>query len=448
MQRLLPTFFLILGDYFAIVIAQFVSFFIRNEVDFWNHVFYMYSYKYILIFVPATFIIFLTQADSYRQMKPIVETMRTLFLAIFYAWTAAIIIIYFLKASNQASRLFIFLLLPTTLCNICIARYTLMKIFKIKNIFTEKIILIGTGSAADKVIKFWQEDLGYRYHIAGIFSPKDFKNIPLNKINTVIIAQPDIDKILLQKIISNIQPHVEHFSFIPDLIGTPMSSADISVLFTEKILMLNLRNNLANKYNRLFKRIFDLILTITGGLLILPLIIFIAIAVAFDNHGNIIFAHKRIGKNGNHFFCYKFQTMNQNFNLNKYLKNNPAAAKEWHEHFKLSDDPRVSKFGAFLRKYSLDELPQLFNVLKGDMSLVGPRPIVDAEVPKYGKFIRDYFLVTPGITGFWQVNGRSDTTYDERVQMDSWYVRNWSVWIDILYLFKTVKAVISAKGAY
>ena len=140
--------------------------------------------------------------------------------------------------------------------------------------------------------------------------------------------------------------------------------------------------------------------------------------------------------------------MRPNFNLQKYLDENPAAKKEWEESFKLTDDPRVTKIGAFLRKYSLDELPQLFNVLKGEMSLVGPRPIVDDEVPKYGKFIREYFMVLPGITGMWQVSGRSDTTYEERVAMDTWYVRNWSVWIDMLYLFKTVKAVVSAKGAY
>jgi undecaprenyl-phosphate galactose phosphotransferase len=134
--------------------------------------------------------------------------------------------------------------------------------------------------------------------------------------------------------------------------------------------------------------------------------------------------------------------------LEEYLAANPEAKKEWEENFKLEHDPRVTKLGAFLRRTSLDELPQLWNVIMGDMSLVGPRPIVQAEVPKYGPYIREYYMVPPGITGMWQVSGRSDTTYEERVAMDTWYVRNWSVWIDLVFLFKTIKAVACGKGAY
>ena len=130
------------------------------------------------------------------------------------------------------------------------------------------------------------------------------------------------------------------------------------------------------------------------------------------------------------------------------MAENPDARKEWDETFKLTNDPRVTKLGNFLRRTSLDELPQLLNVILGDMSLVGPRPIVEGEISKYGKNIREYYMVPPGITGMWQVSGRSDTTYPERVAMDTWYVRNWSVWIDIMYLFKTVKAVVTGRGAY
>ena len=466
MRNFFPTAILVACDYLAIVAGEFFSFFLRNSLDFWNHAYYFYSYSYIFIFVPCLLIIFMVHSHSYRQMKPIVETMRDIFLAVFYGWVASIILIYFLKAGNQASRLFIFLLLPTVLFNVCVLRYIALKFFKIKNIFKEKILVVGAGKTAELLVKFWNEDLGYRYEISGFIDdnpvskvlPQQFpilggfdklENIVRTcNVNTVIIAAPGIDKLTLQDLISVIQNKVENISFIPDLIGTPMSSVETSILFTEKILMLNLRNNLANGYNRFFKRIFDLVLTIIGGTLILPILIIITLAVALDNHGNVIFAHRRVGKAGKHFNCYKFQTMKGDFNLKKYLKKHPDAKKEWDESFKLTDDPRVTKLGKFLRKYSLDELPQLWNVLKGDMSLVGPRPIVDEEVPKYGKFIREYFMVLPGITGMWQVSGRSNTTYEERVQMDTWYVRNWSVWIDILYLFKTFKAVASGVGAY
>ena len=466
MRRLLPKITFMACDYIAIVAAEYISFFIRNAADFWYNMYYFYSYSYIFIFVPGLFITFLMQSHSYRQMKPIVDTMRDIFLAVFYGWIAAIMFIYLLKASNQSSRLFMLLLMPTVLINICLVRYAVMKFLKRKNIFTEKVILVGAGLTAERIIRFWNGDLGYRYDIVGLLDdkpvskilPKQFpmlgafvnlKNaVKVHKVNTVIIAAPGIDKKLLQTLITKIQNNVEHISFVPDLIGTPMASVETSILFTEEILMLNLRNNLANPYNRFLKRVFDLTLTIIGGICILPLLIVIALIVAIDNRGRVIFAHRRVGMAGKHFNCYKFQTMKQNFNLQEYLDKNPDAAKEWNETFKLTNDPRVTKLGAILRKYSIDELPQIWNVVKGEMSLVGPRPIVDAELVRYGKFIREYFMVPPGITGFWQVSGRSDTTYEERVAMDTWYVRNWSVWIDILYLFKTFKAVAGAKGAY
>ena len=134
--------------------------------------------------------------------------------------------------------------------------------------------------------------------------------------------------------------------------------------------------------------------------------------------------------------------------LVKHLSENAAARREWEESFKLTNDPRVTRLGAWLRKTSLDELPQVFNVLKGEMSLVGPRPIVQAEIEKYGEHIREYYMVRPGITGMWQTSGRSDTTYAERVAMDTWYVRNWSLWIDMKYLLNTFSAVLEKKGAY
>lgn len=134
--------------------------------------------------------------------------------------------------------------------------------------------------------------------------------------------------------------------------------------------------------------------------------------------------------------------------LEKLLDTDPEVRAEWEKDFKLKNDPRITKSGAFLRKTSLDELPQIFNVLKGEMSLVGPRPIIKAEMERYGEYINDYLMVKPGITGMWQVSGRNDIDYTERVLLDSWYVRNWSIWIDLVMLFKTIAVVLFRKGAY
>ena len=463
-----PPILFLLFDYVGIVLSEHLAFALRDFADFWNRVTYLYADSYIYGWVPLLFLIFLGQSRSYRQMKPVVDTMRDIFQSVFAGWIASIILIYFLKASNLSSRLFIILFGLFVLINVCLIRYGVLKFLKRRNIFYESIILIGAGLTAEKLIKFWREDLGYRYEILGLIDdhpiserlPREFpilggfdearRVIRAARVQTVVIAAPGLDKEKLQALISEIQPHVKNISFVPDLIGTPMSSAEISILFSEKVLMLNLRNNLSSPYNRALKRIFDLILTIFGGLIISPVLLAIALAVAVENRGRVIFAHKRVGAAGKKFPCYKFQTMvpDAEAKLKKYLAENPEAQREWNETFKLTNDPRVTKLGNFLRRTSLDELPQLWNVIRGEMSLVGPRPIVQAEVPRYGKNIREYYMVLPGITGMWQVSGRSDTTYPERVAMDTWYVRNWSVWIDLMYLFKTVKAVFSGKGAY
>ena len=469
LSSFVPPILFLLFDYVGVVISEHLAFVLRDRMDFWNRVTYIYDDAYIYGWVPLLFLIFLGHSRSYRQMKPVVDTMRDIFHSVMSGWIASIILIYFLKASGQASRLFILLLGIFVLINVCVIRYAVLKFLKRRNIFYEPIVVIGAGLTAEKVIKFWREDLGYRYKVVGLIDdhpvsatlPKDYpilgglvearSLIRAAKVKTVVIAAPGLDKERLQELIGKIQPHVKKISFVPDLIGTPMSSVELSILFSEKILMLNLRNNLASPTNRIIKRTFDLICTIFGGLMISPILLGIALAVAIDNRSlSVIFAHRRVGRAGKKFPCYKFQTMQpwSDEKFKQYLADNPDAQKEWDESFKLTHDPRVTKLGNFLRRTSLDELPQLWNVIRGEMSLVGPRPIVQAEVVRYGKNIREYYMVLPGITGMWQVSGRSDTTYPERVAMDTWYVRNWSVWIDLMYLFKTVKAVVQSRGAY
>jgi len=251
-------------------------------------------------------------------------------------------------------------------------------------------------------------------------------------------------------LIYRIQPRVRNLTIVPDLFGIPMSNVSVDSFYNQKTVVLHLRNNLARRRNRVLKRVFDFTASLLGTILIAPILIVIALLIYKSSPGPIIFSHMRIGTNGKVFPCYKFRSMVNNSQemLKKYLEENVEARAEWNRDFKLKDDPRVTKIGAFLRKTSLDELPQLFNVIKGEMSLVGPRPIIDKEIEKYGDYIHDYYLVSPGMTGYWQISGRSDVDYDERVGMDSWYVRNWSFWQDIVILMKTIKVVFGKKGAY
>ncbi len=200
---------------------------------------------------------------------------------------------------------------------------------------------------------------------------------------------------------------------------------------------------------RIIKRALDVVLS--GVLLVLasPIMLVVAFMVKSDG-GPAFFGHKRLGMAGKTFPCLKFRSMIHNSEavLEKHLAENPQAQAEWAVSRKLKHDPRVTRFGSFLRKSSLDELPQLLNVLHGDMSLVGPRPIVTAETAHYQADIAYYYAVRPGVTGLWQVSGRSDTTYAQRVGMDASYVRNWSLWNDIVILVKTPIAVLKSSGAY
>ncbi|NHN87582.1 sugar transferase [Acetobacter sp. LMG 1627] len=165
--------------------------------------------------------------------------------------------------------------------------------------------------------------------------------------------------------------------------------------------------------------------------------------------GPVFYGHVRIGRKGVPFSCYKFRSMvvDSDTVLDRLLKTDPSAAAEWAASHKLTNDPRVTRVGRFLRKTSLDEMPQLFNVIRGDMSLVGPRPVVTKELEYYGANVRYYKAVRPGITGLWQISGRSDTTYTERVMLDTDYVRKWSLWRDFIILLKTVPAVLLQRGA-
>jgi len=198
------------------------------------------------------------------------------------------------------------------------------------------------------------------------------------------------------------------------------------------------------------KRVLDIIIALTGLSVLWPLMLMVAAAIRVSDPGPVLFAHERIGFNGRRFRCLKFRSMvmNADVALRNLLERDPNAAREWAETQKLRDDPRVTRLGQILRETSLDELPQLWNVLVGDMSIVGPRPIVSAEVRRYANDFDAYAATRPGITGLWQVMGRSDCTYEERVSLDVAYVRNWSLLRDCFIVAKTFIVVFARKGSY
>ena len=198
------------------------------------------------------------------------------------------------------------------------------------------------------------------------------------------------------------------------------------------------------------KRSFDIGAASLALLVLFPLLCVIALMMKLSDRGPVIYRHRRIGRNGKPFYCLKFRTMMPNADalLNSHLTANPRAASEWAASQKLTADPRITPLGLVLRKTSLDELPQLWNIVKGEMSVVGPRPIVPAETVKYGETIEQYMSARPGLTGLWQVSGRNDVDYNRRVALDRRYVEEWSVGLDLRIIVKTVFIVLSSRGCY
>lgn len=268
------------------------------------------------------------------------------------------------------------------------------------------------------------------------------------KIDTCVFATPNTRREQLADMVRIVSEGFQHVMVIPNLHGVTNSAVVARDL--SGTLAVEIKQNLLDPWAQSLKRTLDLFGAVVGGFFISPLLLTIALLIKLDSPGPVLFGHRRLGARDEHFHCWKFRTMHVEAErmLNEYLQGHPSLQAEWEQNHKLRDDPRVTRIGRLLRKTSLDELPQLWNVLRGEMSLTGPRPIVDAEVPKYEKDYELYRRIRPGMSGFWQVGGRSDTDYKERVAMDSYYVRNWSVWLDVIILVRTVKIVLFGRGAY
>jgi Undecaprenyl-phosphate galactose phosphotransferase WbaP len=254
-----------------------------------------------------------------------------------------------------------------------------------------------------------------------------------------------------QKLIAILGRHYEDIHIAPAIRGLPLYGLEPLHFFSHEVLFLRTRNNLTRQWARAAKRVFDFTGAVLLLLLFAPLFGYISLRIWREDGGAIFFTQNRVGKDGSVFRVYKFRSMVQGAHnmLLSWLEDKPDVRAEYeNNNFKLRNDPRVTKIGRWLRRSSFDELPQLWNVLKGEMSLVGPRPLLERELPQYGETIELYNEARPGITGLWQISGRSETKFSDRANLDAWYVRNWSLWYDIVILIRTIKVVWSKNGAY
>jgi Undecaprenyl-phosphate galactose phosphotransferase WbaP len=358
----------------------------------------------------------------------------------------------------NASRLWWVLVWPLAALCVPLGRGLLRALMLHLNVWQRPTLIVGNGPNAQEAVAALQSEPALGFAVVGFVDmsgPAEARALELEQWAKVpgmqfVLAMEHGQNTAREDVLRQLAHwKAEDVSVIPAMRGVPLFGTDISYFFSHEVAMLKLRNNLRYWPARLLKRLFDLV--VASALLVagaLPLA-YIAWRIRRDG-GPAIFAHQRVGQLGKLFPCFKFRTMRVDAEqkLRDLLASDPTVKAEWEREFKLRNDPRITPIGHFLRRTSLDELPQLFNVIRGEMSLVGPRPIIEAELARYGDDVDYFLMVRPGMSGLWQVSGRNNVDYDTRVYLDTWYVKNWSLWYDIAILFKTVRVVFRREGAY
>lgn len=466
----LSKFLLLCGDFLSLFCSLFIALFL---LSFWGdgRVYFpleeIDNYIGVHLFITLTCTTwFLVRLRHYTYRKPfwfeLKEVLRT--LVIFFVIELSIIALSKLYVSRTFWILtwsIIFILVP-------VVRVFLKKVLIKLSWYKKDTVIIGTGKNAKDVQNALNNEIYLGFNIRYFVSTDFIKEDEINGVSIINIQEQDlltllnVDKENTQFILALDDESTLDFwlrylaknqcrsvSVIPNMRGIPLYGTDMSFLFSHEMLLLRINNNLAKRSSRILKRTIDIVGSILIIILLSPVLITLYLLIKKDG-GDAIYGHPRIGRNGKKFNCLKFRSMvvNSQEVLEHLLATDPEAKAEWDKDFKLRNDPRITKVGAFIRKTSLDELPQLFNVLKGEMSLVGPRPIIKDELERYEKDVDYYLMAKPGMTGLWQVSGRNDVDYDTRVYFDSWYVKNWSLWNDIAILFKTVNVVLKRDGAY
>ncbi len=340
--------------------------------------------------------------------------------------------------------------------------------------WNEPLLIMGAGEVGKKIAAAMQQEPFIGYKVVGFLEDNPFKRkkgvniagvsycilggfseaekvLQEYHINRIIIAAPGLPGPQLVELTTRLKHHAQSVMVIPDLIGIPVAGGEVEYMLNDQIIAYQTRNNLANPVNRIIKFLFDKLSGLLIFILVLPLLLILALLVRLDSSGSAIYSGYRLGYRGKKFKCYKFRTMylNNDQILEQYLNENPAAREEWEVYAKLrSYDPRVTRIGKYLRQYSLDELPQILNVIRGQMSLVGPRPYLPREIEDMGDYADTILMIDPGMTGLWQVSGRNEIDFNGRLELEASYVRNWSIWLDISLLFRTFSVVLGRKGAY
>ncbi len=411
---------------------------------------------------------FLIYEGAYTRKFSFWEEIRMLWKVTLFS-TLAILTVFFVgKMSSELSRAVIILIGVLSIFMFPLLRIAVKRILVKIGVITSNTLILGVNDTGKLALKALQKEKNLGYQIVGFIDngvtigEKFFEGIKVHTrlerverylkycdIQNVVIALPEFDKEQLTHLVNRLQHKVTSILYFPDFSGMVVMGTELRHFFQDQTFALEIKNNLAQPLNYYTKRIFDYVFGLFFFILLTIPIGIISALIRLTSKGPAILKQERIGKNSKLFICYKFRTMYHDADkrLEIILAEDPAAKKEYETYWKLKNDTRVTAFGMFLRKTSLDEIPQIFNILKGEMSLVGPRPYIPREWDWLKEYSETINCVQPGVTGLWQVSGRSDSSHEQRLTLDAWYVRNWNLWLDIVIILKTIYVVLKKEGA-
>lgn len=437
MNKIVSILILVISDIFTIFFSIILAVTFRQILNIFIETAPSIDYSYIgfisiyvtLILVLAYFGLYSRRFDFWHESRLILKSCFFSFILLLAGLMLGQNIQYYSRST---------LILIFSLSAICLP---------ISKIFIKKFLYnIGIWKKSAKVIsdnELFKSELFENYYLGYVKSSDTHHRV-------LFIDSTNLSRDTLNRIIENNIKHSREIIFIPILRDYDFSNSNIYNLFNSRVNIFTLNNELLSKINIFIKGSIDYIIVLLSSIFWIPIFLVIALLIKKeDPKGKVLFTQKRLGKNGKEFNCYKFRSMcsDQSF-MQKWLQDNPEEKRYYEKYHKYINDPRITKIGKFLRRTSLDEIPQLINVLKGDMSLVGPRPYMINEKNDIGQKASLILEVKPGITGLWQVSGRSDVCFEERVGIDIWYIKNWSLWNDLVILIKTLEIVFQKKGAY
>jgi len=472
-KKLLSLSVLIISDLLVIIISYFLAYTLRSDVlpaiiPRFRMPLFPFSVFLNQAYAALIWIFIFAYEKLYTKRYPFWEETKVLIKSSTLSTFLVMILIFIARGQFRFSRTIVVLAWFLSLFLFPLFRYFAKLLLVKTRQWKKTLIILGVHQTSLSVLENIKKNPTMGYEVLGFLDEdprkigksylgvkvlgnyealEDIKNAYHSR--DIMIATPHLPRKKLKELLIKCEDLSDSMWLIPRSGDFITEGVELEVI--GDILTLYIKKNLAKPWNLFIKAVFDRALTSILFILFLPLAAVVAAAIKLDSKGPVFFTQTRLGKDKRLFRVHKFRSMytDSDKKLEAYLENHPEARVEWEKYKKIKNkDPRVTRVGRWIRRYSLDELPQLFNVLRGEMSLVGPRPYLYRELKGKDAFLDRIARVKPGITGLWQVSGRSELPFERRISLDEYYLRNWSLWLDIVILIKSVKVLFSSRGAY